>query len=151
MKILFTSTAAVAAAALALGAGAALAGPADSSAPVHNGCLPGYQLLSLASDVPVSENYFVPAALDSSSTGTVSGTIQGSGTVLDGVPIAIPDTFVGNDDGYVCGKRLSAETTRESCPPAALGLGPGCIVPVFYDFTEDDQADVSSAAAAGGE
>lgn len=140
MRIRTIVTALAITGALALGAGAALAEPGSSQAPIHNGCLPGYHLLSLASDVPVSENYFVPVALDSSSTGTVTGTIEGSGTVLDGVTIAIPDSYVGNDDGYVCGKRLSAETTRESCPPAAFG-GTGCIVPVFYDFTEDDQGE----------
>lgn len=87
---------------------AALAGPDGSQAPIHNGCMPGYHILSVAG--LTAEGYGVPALLD---TG-------------------------GNDDGYVCGERISEALAVQLCG-GEHGPGAACPVPVVYDFTDNDQ------------
>lgn len=64
---------------------AALADGSGSQAPIHNGCLPGYHVFSVAE--LAAEGYGVPGRIDAA----------------------------GNADGLVCGKRVSEAVAVQLC------------------------------------
>lgn len=98
-------------AAAAIAAPAALADGSGSQAPIHNGCLPGYHVMSVT-DLS-TQGYGVPALLDAPDNG-------------------------GNGDGLVCGKRISETLAVQLCG-GEHGPDATCPVPVVYDFTDNNQ------------
>ncbi|MGH2971840.1 MAG: hypothetical protein ACRDNM_09855 [Gaiellaceae bacterium] len=91
-------------------AASAHAGGPGPQAPVQNGCLPGYHLMSVA-DLSAA-GYGVPALLDNPANG-------------------------GNGNGIVCGKRISEAAAEQLCG-GEHGPDATCPVPIVYDFADDN-------------